>query len=79
MSQYLELSFPTSKKGWHRKLFYLFDPSRSLPAYSLERLGPAMPFSCKSLLDGPTLEVTDGLLGQITALKDVGLTGWTVL
>ena len=26
---YLELLFPTSKKGCHRKWFYLFDPIRS--------------------------------------------------
>lgn len=29
--RYLELPFPSSKKGWHRKWFYLFDPTRLLP------------------------------------------------
>lgn len=38
--RYLELSFPTSEKGWHRKWFFLSNPSESLPAYSPDRLGP---------------------------------------
>ena len=37
--RYLELSLPTSKKGWHRKWFYLLDPARSLSAYSPDHLG----------------------------------------
>ena len=47
---YLELSFPTSEKGWHRKWFYLSDPSVSLLAYSPDRLGPVVPLSWK---EGP--------------------------
>ena len=33
-SQYIELAFPTSEKGWHQKWFYLSDPSGSLLAFS---------------------------------------------
>lgn len=28
--------------------------------------------------EGPTLEVTEGLLDRVTALKETGLTGWPV-
>jgi hypothetical protein len=62
-----------------RKWFYLSDPSESLPAYSPDCLGLVMPPSWKSVPKGPTLKVTDGLLDQITTLKDAGLTGQTVL
>lgn len=41
--RYLEVSFPTSEKGLHRKWFYLSDPSGSLQAYSPDRLGPVTP------------------------------------
>ena len=60
-------------------MFYLFDPSGSLSAFSLDRLGSVVPSSWKSLSEGPTLEVTEGLLGRITALKDARLTGQMVL
>jgi hypothetical protein len=59
-SWYLELSFPTSEKGWHWKSFYLSDPSGSLLAYSLDRLGPMTPSSWKSLPKGHALKVTEG-------------------
>ena len=59
---YLELSFPTLEKGWHRKWFYLSNPSKSLLAHSLDPLGPMMPLSRKSVPEGPALGVTDGLL-----------------
>jgi hypothetical protein len=59
-SRYLELSFPTSEKGWHQKFFYLSDPSGSLLAYSLDRIGPVTPSSWKSLPEGHALEVVKG-------------------
>jgi hypothetical protein len=76
--RYLELFFPTSEKGWHQKWFYLSDPSGSLLAFSPYCLGLVVPPSWKSLSEGPALKVTEGLLGQITALKDARLTGWMV-
>ncbi|CAD6265834.1 unnamed protein product [Miscanthus lutarioriparius] len=57
--RYLELSFPTSKKGWHRKWFYLLDPFGSLPSYSPDHLGLVAPLSWKRVLEGPALEVAD--------------------
>lgn len=68
--RYLELSFPTLEKGWHQKWFYLSDPSRSLLANSLDRLGLMMQPSRKSIPEGPSLKVAEGLLSQITTLKD---------
>jgi hypothetical protein len=76
---YLELSFPSSEKGWHQKWFYLSDPSGSLSTYSPNRLGTVTPLSWESMPEGPTLKVAEGLLSRITALKDAGLSGWTVL
>jgi hypothetical protein len=38
-----------------------------------------VPLSWKTLPEGPILEVAEGLLGQITTLKDAGLTGRMVL
>lgn len=60
--RYLELSFPTSGKVSHRRWFYLSDPSRSLLAYSPNRLWPMTPPSWKRMLEGSTLEVAEGLL-----------------
>ena len=38
-----------------------------------------MPPSSKCVLEGPILEVTEGLLNQVIALKNAGVTGQTVL
>ena len=57
---YLELSFPTYEKGWHQKRFYLPNPSGSLPAYSPDHLGTVAQPSWKMVLEGPTVEVTEG-------------------
>jgi hypothetical protein len=74
-SRYLELSFPNSEKGWHRKWFYLSNPSGSFSANSVDRLGAMAPPSWKSILEGPALEVVKGLLNRVTTLKDARVTG----
>lgn len=78
-TRYLDLTFLTLEKGWHPKWFYLSDPIGSLPAYSPDRMGPVMPLSWKSLPEGLTLEVAEGLLGRTTMLKDARLTGRAVV
>lgn len=78
-SWYLELSFCTLEKGWHWKWFYLSGPFGSFLANSTDRLGPMAPPSWNSILEGPTLEVTEGILNQVTTLKDARVTDWMVL
>lgn len=74
-SWYLELSFPSSKKGWHKKWFYLYDPIGSLPTYSADRLGVVALPSWKGDLMNEHLKLTERLLKRITSLKNAGLTG----
>ena len=51
----------------------------SLPGHSPDHLGSVAPTTWKRVLEGPALEVAEGLLDQITALRNTGLTGRTVL
>jgi hypothetical protein len=78
-SRYLELSFPSSEKEWHKKWFYLYDPTGSLPAYLADHLGAVALPSWKG---GPTderLKLVERLLERITFVKNAGLMGQAVV
>jgi hypothetical protein len=78
-SRYLELSLPSSEKGWHRKWFYLYDPTRSLPAYLAYRLGAVALPSWKGSPMDERLKLVERLLERITFVKNAGLMGQTVV
>ena len=63
----------------HRKWFYLYDPTGSLPAYSADRLGEVAFLSWKGCLTDERLKLAERLLEQITSLKNAGLTGQAVV